>query len=66
GNSKPQPVHKKINHNRVLQSQVFLTYSGTLSNERREQLIQLHLEARPYFQDAWNQHWAKWQAAPRQ
>ena len=64
--SVPQPVHKKINHNRVLQSQVFLAYSGTLSIERREKLIQLHLESRPYFQDAWNQHWAKWQAALRQ
>lgn len=64
--NQSQPVQKKMNHTRVLQSQVFLAYSGTLSNERREKLIQLHLESRPYFQDAWNQHWAKWQAAPRQ
>lgn len=61
-----QPVRKKINHTRVLQSQVFLSYSGVLSTERREKLIQLHLEARPYFQTIWNQHWAKWQSAVAQ
>ncbi|MFN7868086.1 MAG: exosortase U [Planctomyces sp.] len=63
--AESSPVQKKVNHTRVLQSQVFLAYSGTLTAERREQLIQVHLEARPRFQDAWNKHWAKWQATAR-
>jgi hypothetical protein len=64
--SKVQLAPRKVNHDRVLQSQVFMTYTGTLSEEVRESVIKLHLAARPHFLAAWNQHWKQWQAQSSQ
>jgi hypothetical protein len=55
-----EPIAKKWGHERVIQSQLFMTYSGELSRDTRESLMALHLESRQYFRNEWNRHWADW------
>ena len=61
----PGPINKKVNHERVIQSQLFITYSGELDQDARDQLIALYLETRQYFRVEWNRHWADWQKKNR-
>ncbi len=56
-----EPIAKKWNHERVIQSQLFITYSGELDQDSRDRLMALYLETRQYFRAEWNRHWADWQ-----
>jgi hypothetical protein len=55
-----EPIAKKWVHERVIQSQLFMTYNGELSKDQRDSLMALYLEGRQYFRTEWNRHWADW------
>jgi hypothetical protein len=44
---------------RVIQTQVFYTWSGDMPPEIRRQLIQLQIDSREVFRDRWAEHWKK-------
>ncbi|GEM_PF-391736 len=45
-----------IRHSRALQCQVFLPYSGTLTPELEQSVIELHVASRQQFRKLWRQH----------